>query len=128
MEKLPKRKRILIVTNDGVANDFFCGKLSEKEFEVDGVDGGEKCLAIFDPTAHCLVISDLALGCGKMNGLSLAREIRIRSGAKRIPIILLHFYPFDKIAFKTSDDPFDEVLKKPVSVSELLTVVKELLG
>jgi signal transduction histidine kinase/CheY-like chemotaxis protein len=82
---------------------------------------GEEALALFDPTMHDVVITDL--GMPRMNGWEIAEHVKRRSSATAV-FILTGWG--ESVSAHESRQFVDRVIAKPISVESLLDQLAEL--
>lgn len=107
--------RLLLVDDDqrllGVLSDM----LREGGHAVTTAVNGEEALAVFDPAAHDVVITDL--GMPKINGWEVAERVKTASPETRV--FLLTGWG-DRVAAGEGSRFVDQVIAKPISADALL--------
>jgi signal transduction histidine kinase len=112
----PERaSRVLLVDDDvrllGVLSDM----LRAGGHQVTTAANGEEALALFDPAAHDVVITDL--GMPRMNGWQVAEQVKTQAPATRV--FLLTGWG-EGVTAPEASKYVDQVLAKPISADALL--------
>ena len=112
----PERaSRVLLVDDDvrllGVLSDM----LRAGGHQVTTAANGEEALALFDPSAHDVVITDL--GMPRMNGWQVAEQVKTQAPATRV--FLLTGWG-EGVTAPEASKYVDQVLAKPISADALL--------
>ena len=117
-------KKILYIEDDAI-NAFVIMKLLGKEYSVVHKEGGEEGLHLLSEEKVDLVLMDINLGNGKMDGIEAMK--RIKANLKGLPVVAVTSYalPEDKDRFLS--EGFDDYIPKPVDRSTLLLHVQKFL-
>ncbi len=107
--------RVLLVDDDPRLLTVLSDVLSSEGHAITTAANGEEALAVFDPAAHDVVITDL--GMPKMNGWEVAERIKSRSPATAV-FILTGWG--EGVSAHESMQFVDRVIAKPVSAEALL--------
>ena len=107
--------RVLLVDDDPRLVAVLSDMLRTEGHEVTTATNGEEALALFDPAAHDVVITDL--GMPRMNGWEVAERIKTRSAATAV-FILTGWG--EGVSVHESSQFVDRVIAKPVSAESLL--------
>ena len=107
--------RVLLVDDDPRLLTVLSDVLRGEGHAVTTAANGEEALAVFDPAAHDVVITDL--GMPKMNGWEVAERIKTRSPATAV-FILTGWG--EGVSAHESMQFVDRVIAKPVSAEALL--------
>lgn len=124
IERPPNGHRILVVDDEGHAREVVGLALEVAGFEVlfavDGRDGLERTLQELPD----LVLTDIHMP--RMDGNDLAREVANRMGPTAPPVV---GFTADRDAVETmrERDVFQAVLRKPVSPSALISLVRSIV-
>jgi CheY-like chemotaxis protein len=107
--------RVLLVDDDPRLLTVLSDMLRSEGHAITTAANGEEALAVFDPGAHDVVITDL--GMPKMNGWEVAERIKTRSPATAV-FILTGWG--EGVSAHESMQFVDRVIAKPVSAEALL--------
>jgi CheY-like chemotaxis protein len=107
--------RVLLVDDDPRLLTVLSDVLRSEGHAITTAANGEEALAVFDPGAHDVVITDL--GMPKMNGWEVAERIKTRSPATAV-FILTGWG--EGVSAHESMQFVDRVIAKPVSAGALL--------
>jgi CheY-like chemotaxis protein len=121
----PKRKKILIVDDDGFSRDLIRYSIENEGHELIEVESGQEALNIFQVMSDIdLVITDLAMP--GMDGDELV--MRLRENRVHIPIIVVSGGIMDPIAHSNFlHCRVFALLQKPVDQLELLQTTRDAL-
>jgi CheY-like chemotaxis protein len=119
-------KRILYVEDD-VINALVMQKLLKAEFEVIHSLDGETCLELLDRDKFDLILMDINLGKGKMNGVETMHQIKANPKTRDLKVITVTSYalPEDKERFLR--EGFDAYIPKPIERQLLLKTIHQYL-
>lgn len=107
--------RVLLVDDDPRLVAVLSDMLRSEGHAVTTATNGEEALALFDPAAHDVVITDL--GMPRMNGWEVAERIKTRSATTAV-FILTGWG--EGVSADESSQFVDRVIAKPVSAESLL--------
>ena len=107
--------RVLLVDDDPRLLTVLSDVLRSEGHAITTAANGDEALAVFDPGAHDVVITDL--GMPKMNGWEVAERIKTRSPATAV-FILTGWG--EGVSAHESMQFVDRVIAKPVSAEALL--------
>jgi signal transduction histidine kinase len=113
--------RVLLVDDDPRLVAILSDMLRTEGHEVTTATNGEEALALFDPAAHDVVITDL--GMPRMNGWEVAERVKTRSPTTAV-FILTGWG--ESVSAHDSSQFVDRVIAKPVSAESLLEQLAEL--
>ena len=123
------RKSVLLVDDDPVFREAISAVL-EGDYDVRTAGNGDEGLAEVEKAHPDLIILDVMMD-HISEGFDVARALRNDPKTKEIPIIMLtgvdEFYNV-RMEVDESWVPCDRYLEKPVSSTDLLGHVKELIG
>ncbi len=111
--------RILVVDDESQITRVLRMSLTAQRYDVRVANEGEAAIEIMKDWTPDLVITDLQMP--RMDGLTLCKEIRTRSG---VPIIVLSVKGDDVTKVKALDLGADDYVTKPFSMNELLARVR----
>jgi signal transduction histidine kinase len=113
--------RVLLVDDDPRLVSVLSDMLQEEGHGVTSATNGAEALALFDPTAHDVVITDL--GMPQMNGWEVAERVKTRSPGTAV-FILTGWG--EGVSAHDSSQFVDRIIAKPVSAESLLEQLAEL--
>jgi signal transduction histidine kinase/CheY-like chemotaxis protein len=113
--------RVLLVDDDPRLVAVLSDMLRAEGHPVATATNGEEAVALFDPAAHDVVITDL--GMPRMNGWEVAERVKARSPATAV--FLLTGWG-EGVSAHESSQFVDRVIAKPVSAESLLEQLREL--
>jgi two-component system cell cycle response regulator DivK len=119
-------KKVLHVEDDPV-NAMVMGKLLGLEFELTQVTDGESCLAKVQQEQFDIILMDVNLGRGKMNGTDTLKKIKAMPEYKNVPIIAITSYSFPEDEDELLNQGFDDYFAKPVEFSKLIDRINQYL-
>jgi CheY-like chemotaxis protein len=119
---LPAKPRILVIEDDRHVRALLCDLLGTWGYEADAAASGREGLDRFDPGAHDVVLTDLAMA--EVSGLDVAAGVRDRDRA--VPVIMFTGTRRD-LAREGRRLDF-RVLHKPLDIEGLRRVVQESLA
>jgi signal transduction histidine kinase/CheY-like chemotaxis protein len=113
--------RVLLVDDDPRLVAVLSDMLRAEGYEVTTATNGEDALALFNPSAHDVVITDL--GMPRINGWEVAERVKQRSPGTAV--FLLTGWG-EGVSAHDSSQFVDRVIAKPVSAESLLEQLAEL--
>jgi len=126
------QKRILVAEDEASLNEMLVMVLEDEEYQVDSAINGKEAWDLLNKNKYDILATDLYMP--QMNGIDLIKKCQQSFPA--IKILLLcgggkeleatHKNPY--IKFDNEDIKINMFMKKPYSLSELLSVVEELLA
>jgi DNA-binding response OmpR family regulator len=119
---LDKSLRILLVDDEPDITSSLKIGLEHHEFQVDAFNDPKKALAEFKAGRYGIIFLDIRMP--QMNGFELYRELRARD--RNVPIAFLTAFDVYQNEFQKvfPDMKVDKLLRKPISISELVAYVK----
>ena len=119
-------KSILYIEDDAI-NALVIKKLLGTDFEVHHTEDGESGLSTLSTHTFNLILMDINLGKGKMDGIETMKRLKLLPGYERVPVMAVTSYalPEDERRFKSQG--FDDYLAKPVDRVILLERIRQLL-
>lgn len=120
-------KRILYVEDDQI-NALVMQRLLKKHYEVVHVVDGETCLSMLDSEAFELVLMDINLGKGKMDGVETLHRIKANPRTNKIIVIMVTSYALAEDQERFLREGFDAYLAKPVERQLLLKTLDQYIG
>ena len=119
-------KKVLHVEDDPV-NAMIMGKLLGLEFNLSQVPDGETCLDIIGKDHFDIILMDVNLGRGKMNGTETLKKIKNMPEYKDVPVIAITAYSFPEDEDELLNEGFDDYFAKPVEFSKLIDRINQYL-
>lgn len=115
-------KRILYVEDDSI-NALIMQKLLRPDFEVIHVFSGEDCLLKLEQEPFELVLMDINLGRGKMDGVETLRQMRSKMEIKDLPVFAVTSYAMPEDEARFLNEGFNRYVAKPVDRAQLLHLI-----
>ena len=106
-------KKILYVEDDAI-NALVMKQILKKRYEVVQVGDAESCLLLLEQEKFDLVLMDIHLGNGKMDGIQAMKEIKKKISGDLMPVIAVTSYALPEDEDKFLADGFDGYLSKPI--------------
>lgn len=119
-------KRILYVEDDMI-NALILTKLLQSEFDIGHVIDGESCLRELSASNFEVVLMDINLGAGKMDGIETFKRIRQQEKTKSIPVIAVTSYAMPEDKQRFLNEGFDDYVAKPIDRDSLAASIRKLL-
>lgn len=100
--------------------------LSE-HYHVQVVPDGEQCLETIQNSVFSLILMDINLGNGKMDGMETMKKIKEQETFQHIPVFAVTSYamPGDRERFLS--EGFDHYFPKPIIKKDLLAAIDDTL-
>jgi len=117
---------VLVVDDVPDVTEMIALFLKHAGYDVATADSGAMALRLANERTFNLIISDI--GMPEMNGHELAESLRGRSEYQGIPIIAVTGYSEYDDRARVLQSGFNAHLTKPIDPTELLNLMKELLG
>jgi len=124
-EKLPQKKRILIVEDQAVISNMLKMRLEANNYEVITAGDGQEGLEKAHKENPSLIILDIMLP--KMNGYKVCQILKADPKYNTIPIIISSGRTPQEIRKVGKEMGADAFVSKPFEAEELLSKMKELL-
>jgi CheY-like chemotaxis protein len=118
----PRRPRILVIEDDRHVRALLCDLLGTWGYEADAAASGQEGLDRFDPGAHDVVLTDLAMT--EVSGLDVVASLRDRD--RSVPVIM--FTGTRRDLGREGQRLDFRVLHKPLDIEGLRRVVGESLA
>lgn len=112
-------KRLLYVEDDPI-NALVIKKLLANHYSTEHVEDGETCLSILEKESFDLVLMDINLGRGKMDGIETMKRIKAKPSFKDLPIVAITSYAMPEDKDRFLGEGFNGYLSKPVERPVLL--------
>ncbi len=113
--------RILLVDDNTIVRDMLVDLVGSLGYHVDAAAGGEEALDLFDRGRYGLVLTDLVMP--GMSGWQVLAALRQRD--PHIPVVIVTGSPI--VSDPRAAQPGVAVLKKPVDVTALDSMIKQML-
>lgn len=112
-------KRLLYVEDDPI-NALIMMKLLAHHYTTEHVEDGETCLALLKKERFDLVLMDINLGRGKMDGVQTMKKIKEVPTLKDLPVVAITSYAMPEDKERFLGEGFNGYLSKPVERPVLL--------
>lgn len=119
-------QRILYVEDDPI-NALILRKLLQSEFIIEHVTDGESCLKELSGSELVLVLMDINLGNGKMDGIETFKKIRQQEHTRSLPVIAVTSYAMPEDRQRFLDEGFNDYLPKPIERESLSACIRKFL-
>jgi CheY-like chemotaxis protein len=112
-------KRVLYVEDDPI-NALVITKLLAHHYTTEHVEDGETCLSLLETESFDLILMDINLGRGKMDGVETMKRIKAMPSFKELPIVAITSYAMPEDRDRFLGEGFNGYLSKPVERPALL--------
>ena len=119
--------RVLYVEDDAI-NALVVKKFLEEDFDVVNVTDGEGCLDLIRKEKFDIILMDINLGSGKMDGVETMKQIKRLESYKSIPIIVITSYAMPGDRRRFLKEGFDFYFEKPIERNALIDQIKWFLN
>ena len=116
---MQNRKRILIVDDEPLMNDFLCEALKRKKYLTETAMDGESALRILEKQECYLVITDLCLP--DINGIELLKQIKKQN--ENIGVIVMTAYGSIENAVEAMKIGAFDYITKPFSIDQIDLII-----
>jgi two-component system, cell cycle response regulator DivK len=120
-------KKVLYVEDDAI-NALVVQKLLQNLFTVVHVDDGEECLSLLSKESFDIVLMDINLGNGKMDGVETLKMIRMNPAFAQIRVMAVTSYAMPEDRERFLKEGFDDYHEKPVERDFLIEQINTLIG
>jgi CheY-like chemotaxis protein len=120
-------RKILYVEDDPI-NALVMQRLLRSEFDVIHSIDGETCLVILEKKEFNLILMDINLGKGKMDGVETMHQIKANPRTKDIKVIAVTSYALPEDRDRFLREGFDAYIPKPVERESLLKTIHQYLA
>jgi len=120
-------KRVLYVEDDSI-NALVMKKLLQEFFDIMLVEDGEACLVCLPGNRFDLILMDINLGRGKMDGIQTLKEIRKGNSLPGIPVIAVTSYAMPEDEERFLKEGFDAYVAKPVDRLHLVDLIRKFVS
>lgn len=117
-------KRILYVEDDMI-NALVMGKLLKSTYEVVHVVDGESCLDKITKESFDIVLMDINLGRGQLDGVEVMKLLKERNATMPVLAVTSYAMPEDESRFLQHG--FDGYVVKPIDRTDLLEYIARFL-
>lgn len=121
MKALDQHPKMLLVDDNAVVRDMLVDLVAALGYHADGAASGQEALDLFDRGTYGIVLTDLVMP--GMSGWDVLAAVRQRDAT--IPVVIVTGSPI--IGDPRACQPGVAVLKKPVDVGTLDTMIKRML-
>ncbi|HEX5169725.1 MAG TPA: response regulator [Cyclobacteriaceae bacterium] len=115
-------RRVLYVEDDAI-NALVVKKLLEREFDVTNVDDGEACLRLIKNEKFDIILMDINLGRGKMDGVETMKQIKLIKAYSSTPVIAVTSYAMPGDRRRFLKEGFDFYFEKPIERHALISQI-----
>jgi two-component system, cell cycle response regulator DivK len=115
-------KKVLYVEDDAI-NALVVIKLSEDQFLISHVPDGESCIVCIGREKFDIILMDINLGRGKMDGVETMRLVKKNPSYVDVPIIAVTSYAMPEDKERFLGEGFDYYFEKPVERDSLITQI-----
>lgn len=120
-------KKVLIYIEDDPINALVIQRLVREFYEVHHQLDGESGLKSMTCKKYDLVLMDINLGKGKLDGIETMKRLKDIPGYEQVPVMAVTSYALPEDEQRFLKEGFDSYLAKPVEREVLLKRIKELL-
>lgn len=120
-------KKVLYVEDDAI-NALVVKKLLEKDFNVVNVTDGESCLELIRKEKFDIILMDINLGSGKMDGVETMKHIKRMESYRSTPIIVITSYAMPGDRRRFLKEGFDFYFEKPIERHALIQQINWFLN
>jgi CheY-like chemotaxis protein len=117
-------KKILYVEDDPI-NALVMQRLLKAFYDVIHVPDGESCLALLESQPVDLVLMDINLGRGKIDGVETLHRLRANPKTWDLKVITVTSYALPEDEEKFRREGFNGYMSKPVSRKPLLDMLQQ---
>jgi len=121
------KKRILYVEDDAI-NAFVAIKFLSADFDIVHVSEGEECLERILIESFALVLMDINLGRGKMDGIETMKRIKSLPAYTATPVFAVTSYALPEDRERFLQEGFDDYLAKPIERNTMIARIRQFLG
>ena len=113
-------RRILYVEDDPI-NALIMQKLLRSEYDVQLATNGKACLRMVREQAFELILMDINLGRGEMNGVEVMQRLKV--DFKTLPVIAVTAYAMPEDETRFLELGFDGYVVKPIDRKLILEYI-----
>lgn len=118
-------KQSILYIEDDAINAFVMQKLLDQFYTVVHKVDGEGGLDAINHNTYKLVLMDINLGRGKMDGIETMKKMKATQTAIKVIAVTAYSLPEDKARFLA--EGFDDYIPKPIDRSILLSKINSFL-
>lgn len=119
-------KNILYVEDDDI-NALVLTKMLEEHYHIQVVQDGEQCLEIIQKNSFSLILMDINLGTGKMDGVETMKKIKEQEAFRNMPVFAVTSYAMPGDRERFLNEGFDKYFPKPIVKKDLLEAIEDIL-
>jgi CheY-like chemotaxis protein len=120
-------KKTILYIEDDATNAFVMVKLLERNYDMIHKEDGETGLQLLATDKVDLVLMDINLGRGKMDGTETMKRIKADTVLHKLPVIAVTSYALPEDEGRFRSQGFDDYIPKPVDRNTLLTHIEKFL-
>jgi CheY-like chemotaxis protein len=121
------KKKVLYVEDDAI-NALVMKKLLGTHYDVSHTPDGETCLALLATEPFDMILMDINLGHGQMNGVEILHAIKSNPSTAGMTVIAVTSYALPEDEQRFLQEGFSDYLAKPVDRKLLLDTLHQYLG
>ena len=111
--------RLLCVEDDSI-NAFIMEKLLGKDYDIVIAEDGDSCIKLLENKIFDVILLDINLGRGKMDGIELLSVLRTMKGYSETPVFAITSYALPGDREKFLGHGFDSYFSKPIDRDKLI--------
>jgi DNA-binding response OmpR family regulator len=118
-------ERVLVADDDPITARFLHSLLTDKGYEVQVAEDGQRACELAASFRPQLVISDLVMPY--RDGFEVLRRLRQDGALSRVPVLILSMRDREEDIVRGLEEGADDYVTKPFNARELLARVRKLL-
>jgi len=118
--------KLLVIDNDASFREFMTLALTLEGYDVQSVADGETALDVLNNRALDLVLLDLSMP--NLNGWDVLRRIREIPTLQSVKVVIITANADEETRRRSVHERIDALLIKPLSLEEILTVLRSVLS
>ncbi len=118
--------KLLVIDNDASFREFMTLALTLEGYDVQSVADGEAALNVLNNRALDLVLLDLSMP--NLNGWDVLRRIREIPTLQSVKVVIITANADEETRRRSVHERIDALLIKPLSLEEILTVLRSVLS
>ncbi|MDH5380900.1 MAG: response regulator [Cyclobacteriaceae bacterium] len=118
-----KKLKILYVEDDSI-NIYVMKRFLKIDFEIEVSVDGEEAIEVLKSNTFDLILMDINLGNGKMDGIEVMNHLRHEMGIK-VPVFAITSFAMAGDEEKFLKEGFDDYISKPVEKETIINKIKD---